>query len=746
MPSIASKDKDLLDTVSDPVSKMASLNINQDDLAAWEYSKEYPSSEDSIKIREHIASKSKSPNNEHFSKVMGAISNPSSVMEEFNLDDTDLQAWAESNKNPKNPDSIGVRNHIYDKVAASKPESLSEQGGLPSERFWALNFLDGDVEAQRAYYEKNGYQTRVSTKGEVQVRRGVDEVYKPIDIKDADWWDLTDFVWDVGAGLAIGSAQALAAGGAGAAATAAGGPVSGAITALAAGSAAGAGAGMLQETLKQAAANFLGLRKDYNYHLISNAAVIGGTIPVGTEMAKKGLSIFGELASKAVFGTKLQPHFQEIIDATKALGGDPVTGQLYDNQRIKYLEDMQKQSSFTLGGITTRKNSELNYKAARAAASEIVDSAATKTNTEIGDEIGYKLKQAVANKLAPIEANYAKFEAELGNRPIDDVKMNIFGEFDSVIQEFKFSPEAQEAVLKFRNAFSQEKNPVYSDITRLRSNIGNAARSARDKSDHETSKALSDMYDRITDMRGLALDYFQGGANNISKTTRAEIAATDKAYGKVMNEVSIILDRNLNHGHPEREIGKWLDKYEESSRAMKILRLSDVKGIMAIKESFPEIYEIARTSKIREIAKASEVGGEIIPRKLSKIISGLEPETADLLFGSDGVKQAKNLKTYLDSLPPNRLVGPSGTPGGSEMFKSGDWFSAIFTPAGWLSQIKSVSRSVEIKARTMGNPARPYKPANVLMKGAATSAVLIPDFDMKLEADRIGNKIKGDDK
>jgi hypothetical protein len=80
------------------------------------------------------------------------------------------------------------------------------------------------------------------------------------------------------------------------------------------------------------------------------------------------------------------------------------------------------------------------------------------------------------------------------------------------------------------------------------------------------------------------------------------------------------------------------------------------------------------------------------------------------------------------------------------MFKNGDWFSAIFTPSGWGYQFKSIGRSLEIKARTMGNPARPYKPANVLMKGAATSAVLIPDFDMKLEADRIGNKIKGDDK
>lgn len=562
----------------------------------------------------------------------------------------EVKAWKWAKENPADMRAIQVRNIVYDKIAEVRPSVTDEQGGeikggVPVDRLAVKNLLDGDPDAQKAYFEKKGYKTRTSTTGDLQVKGPGESYYKAIDPEGIDRWDAGDVLFDVGAGLASGAQAAKMAG-----------PVG-----VVAGGLIGGVTGAALETGKQAIANAAGLREGYNAGEIAKQGLISAVVPVGLDVAKVAFKGTGSLIGKTVTkmtGSGLKPNAAAIQEASEAIGAKATPGQLFEGEVVKKLEDAQRQSAGLIGGTALRKQIEQNVKAAKQTADDIVDGAAAKSAFEMGDEIGTKLKTSVAKRLQPAEEIYKKYEDQMANKALDPLPLN--GVFETAKVNARLSPDGRAAVSKFESIIGEVKN--LDDLKILRTNVGTAKRGAIANKNWEAARALGELEEGLTDLRSQTLiNSFDNVADG--ELAKAEIQAADKIYASTIRDLENVVGKKLNKGSPKRELDAFLEKTPEIARINKVLKTNDPKQIAKLKESFPEVFEAARAAKIAEIAKKAQPGEEINPKELAKTIAAMPIETKNLLFGEDAAKKADYLKTYLDSLP-GKLVGPSGTPEG----------------------------------------------------------------------------------
>jgi hypothetical protein len=623
----------------------------------------------------------------------------------------EVKAWQWTKDNPADMRAVQVRNSVYDKVAESRPSVVDEQGGevrsvggvnVPVDRLVVKNLLEGDQEAQRAYFEKKGFRTRISQKGEIQAKAPGETYYKSIDPEGIDLWDASDLIGDALAGVATGASATKTVGG----------PV-GVVLGSVAGGLAGAGV----ELGKQSIANLVGVRSDYNPYEVAKAGLIGATVPPALDLLGAALKGTGKVIGSVVknlTGSSLKETAPEIEAATKEIGGKATPGQLFEGEVVKKLEDTQRQSAGLIGGTQLRKQIDKNYKASIATAEDLVAEATGKTSREVGDEIGAKLTAAVTERLAPAEAIYQKYEAKLANAPLElgpdgeelsGMVQKFFGEhgseeagalpstpiqeaFTKVAKDHQLSPDANAAVLKFAGVIDKVK--TIGQLKELGSSVGAAARVADANNNWPVAQALRDLQGEIRDVKSQSIiNYFDRVNPGQGDIVKAELQSADKIYRETIQDLGNALNKNLAKGSPKKELASFLEKTPSVEVVDKILKTGNPDQMERLAKTFPTVFEAARTSKLAEIAQKAEYKGQIDPLKLSKAIQALEPESKVLLFGAEAAKKSDALKTYLNSLP-GKLVGPSGTPEGIR------WHDVmnIFNPAFYFRQAASLGPSI----------------------------------------------------
>ncbi len=578
------------------------------------------------------------------------------IAEKLGLDSEDVRAWDYTQKNPQDERSTLIRNQIFTKVANTRP-AIEEMGVRAADRFVVKNLLSGEPKVQAEYLKRKGFIPRI-VGNEVEVRRPEESVFRKVDPAGLDLWDATDIIGD----LAEAAATALATGAK--AVGAIGAPVTGG-AALAAGAALGGVATGGFEAARQAVAKAVGVREEISPGRITQAALVGATIPgitkLGGAILRGGGKILGSLARQA--GVRLKPNAAEIKAAAEEIGATATPGQLFESKLVEKLESAQLQSTGKIGGTLLRRQVEANRAAAKETAELIIRDASEKTAFEAGQEVGERLLNSVNQKLQPAEVIYNKYETIFRARPfkpnISDLSQNI----DGLIKEFKFSDAAVNRLTSLKNKLPEIQN--LDDLKRFRSTIGSEFRTTQDGN---IRRSLGDLYAKTTDLRSKSLiDQAKKKGDDFFEVAKNEIENADSIYRSTIEEAQSLISGRTPKGSPKRVIQEFLEKTPEIDRINKILKTNDPKKITKVKSAFPDAFNELKGAKIAEIAQRGTVGGELNAKRLVKIIDKLPPETRNLLFDRDQITKTKALKTFLDNIPER--LGASGTPEGIEFFR-----------------------------------------------------------------------------
>ena len=644
----------------------------------------------------------------------------SKTMTKLGVDDSDVEAWGLANQNRGTKEALGIRNKIFDKLAASEPGETTEHSKLMfAERFVAKNLVDNDPVQQRAYLESLGYDVRNSINGDLQVRpKGSKETYTNVDPEGFDRFDLTDFAWEVGTGLA----QMVGAGIGGA-----GGSIGGPPSAVLGASAGSATGGAVSESFKQGAAIIAGARREYDPKLILEAAEIGAAMPVignaiqGTaRLALRGIVKGFEFFGKPVL---LKNNHEMITDATKAMGGRLMPSQVHDNRMVAEAEDMLLQNTWTLAGQKSRGAMITNRDAAKKNAALIVDGVVGKSPYQIGSGIYDKMVDTVEKKLAPARAVYEEFENELGKEIIPD-KMIIqikkaFGK--TINEDARTNREAHKAIYSHWDMFNKKAirgdhkgrfGVTINDVRNLRTDIGQEAADAFAKNETQKGQALMSLYERLTDARSEAIEIAFSQKDPLKgKIAAQKMQVADKLYAKTMSEVENLLGtrgKKLDSG-PNKALEIWSEKVYPQDRVANLFPDGAIDKAKKIKEDFPEVFELMRLGEIENITRnvVSADTKEVMPVALKKALQPYlkNPEKGRLIFGDDGFDHIKKFDTFIASFPSGRLVGPSGTPGGSQTFASTEFLTQLVNPLSWaFTQGNAGLKGALLKGLTSNTP------------------------------------------
>lgn len=633
-----------------------------------------------------------------------------SALKKLGLEPIAIEAWKGVKNNPSDPKAIAVKNKIFDTISANLPakQEINDTVGFV-DRFAVKNLIDRDPELQKKYFEKKGFNARI-TDGQVEIKKPEDVQFTAVDPKGIDRFDIFDIFGDALEAVATGFATGSKVVGA------IGAPVTGGGS-LAAGVGLGAAATGGFEAGKQALAKGLGLREDYDVQRIAESAAIGGAAPLVIKGAGKLLGKMGEsigwLSSKFGNAPKSPAQIQAIEDAAQVIGAKATPGQLSESKFIQKLESKMAQQTGKLGGTGFRSQIESNIKAAQETAESIIKDASSKTNFEIGDAVKKDLVETVKRRIDVPIAIYDKWENVLTSKYADELarlkssaseqaslslgavrepsiqslnKLNIYSPnveqlkktISGLFSDKKMEQEGLSVLNKYKGLV--DKINTFEDLKDFRSAIGTQL------SDPNLNKSalsvLNSLYSSTTNLRNEAIEKAAKSAidpadKKLFSTALDEIKDADAIYSSVSNDLKNVLygAKRVKTGSPNMELDKFT-AIPEVSIIDKVLSTNDPKKIENVKNAFPEIFEKLRSGKIEDISARAAKNGVVNPKMLAKIIDKMEPETANMIFGIEGVKKAKALKVFLDSVPDK--LGPSGTPEGLE-------FAQLFNPfaQGW---------------------------------------------------------------
>lgn len=609
------------------------------------------------------------------------------VLDKLGLPNVAVNAWADSKDNPDDPKSVAVKNKIFDRITSTLPVSTEPGGTDLIDRFKVKNLIDRDPILQQKYLEKKGYITKHTPEG-LLVRRPDELQFSQFDPEGIDRFDLLDVAVDIGQALAEGAATV-----GGASLGFLGGGVPGAIAGGMA--AAGATAGVI-ETGKQAIAQGMDMREEFDPSRIGQDVLIGAGSAVLGPVAGKALKGTGRLISKTA--PKMVDEAAEIIKAGKKLGIKPALRQLYDNDTIRLLEENLTKRLGTVGGSMIRKTAKKTQKQLDDIAEAMIGKSKNIDLVDVGENAKNNIKKMTKWWLTPIEATYDRVTDFLksADEYVDYDYMN--KGIARIAEDHKFNKGAKSTIKFFKDSIDEVKN--LDQLKQLRTNVGDAIREAKAKRNFGAVRALSDIYDMATKARSRSLDMMIDNADDVdsalAQAAKSALKKADKDYATVNSMLKQALTRR--HKKAVQSVKSMVDGFDELTDIdfyRKMLNTNDPKQIKELKIQFPETFQILREGKIAEIAKAATFAkkntlriGTIMDR-----IEKMPKASKELIFGDDVIGKVKDLQTLFRTLPPP--LNPSGTS------------HNLMSPTGWgkilISNFASLADSARLKILTNQN-------------------------------------------
>lgn len=498
--------------------------------------------------------------------------------------------------------------------------------------------------------------------------------------QERPWYSLS------GKGLVQGSLDALPVVGAGV-----GGFVGAPLGPLAAVGSAGLG-GSMGQSLKDLGEEYLLGKPRKNLEEASRSAKEGLIGGIEQDMGGKIFGAVGEGFSKSgvkdIAKSFNRPGIEEVKAAAAKLGVKPTQGMLTDDSTVRNLENSLSQSP-TIPGSIVKSEQEPIYNAMRNTSEKAVNEASAMSDIQAGRNLQKGVSEHFEKRYEPIKEAYSDIEGQTKDIPINEKGVKRIANNIRNLEEAKF--EGSDAN-KIANQFGKwlENAENVNDIKTLKTK---ARQISQDKnSSIEAKQVAGSIMDKleqaqtntitrqaIQKTREEALNttpLFGGEAEGVMSKAEAQgkstgkeligkIKDTNKQYKGLMTDA-----KTFGEGSGLTKANKGMAATMEDIKSAKpedvaasLFDTGNINYMNFVKEKMPEQFEMARQQRLAEVAQKTQApNGKLDPKKLTKLLDKMTPESAEILFGKENVEGLKNVQTLQRVIPEQ--VGPSGTPQG----------------------------------------------------------------------------------
>jgi len=644
------------------------------------------------------------------------------VMSKLGINDDDLRAWTLSATLPQDQ-SKQVRNKVFEKISnvrpIAKPEAIS---GSQFVRFIAKNFLDQDIETQKKFFRKMGFDAKTDDSGNLYAYDPDTKRRVAFDPKTADIWDVTDILTDVLEGVGVGAATVAAAtagGKIGGTLGAAGGPI-GAVIGAGAGAVGGGllgayGAGAGAETIRESVATGLGAREEFSPERIDEAgkyaALFAPLDLIGMGTAKHG----AKQASKRAAGQVDKSIANKLRESASILGIDLLPGQWSDNRMVQKLLASLRSSTGKIGGIKIRELDKKNDKIIEGLLSKLIEPSTDITKYQAGDAFGSVAKDTLKNKLAPAISVYQKYDEIFKTTSLNDalgpgqkglltiakkqgkeragwLETRLADTLDNFRDRVAGEDEEylKGTLFWLENRIKSAKN--INDIKVLRTNIRD--RAARNQNDPIWQYMNNVVNSDLKEVRSDAIKLLAKKNPSLGETAVKELEMADSIYAQSARELENLIGSKKGGLKPgvSSALDNFLETTAEIPRVEKIISTKDPKRILRASQEYPEAFELLRDGyknalfdKMSKYISKEGLNITGVIRELDK----LPPESLAVLYGDHSEKIVDAIRTYYQTLPKH--INPPETTVYSEFLKN-------FSLVGWpISQLNSLVQERALK-------------------------------------------------
>lgn len=627
----------------------------------------------------------------------------------------DLTAYNHAISNPDDPNSIPIKNVIFQKIAAVRPAQdlgrMTTGGAKVYERLWAKNVLDQDPKVQETYFQKKGYETRYF-KGNLEVRKPEDINFAPVDPDKIDAFDAFDVIGDTFEGIAAGVAQAA---GTFAGSAASLNPVVGA----AAGYAASGAVTATSELAKQAIGVLTGVRDKFDEGAVVKAGAIGALVPAAIKGGSLLLKGVNKGIDKVVEMATEKPLRALSADTTEAaaktLGVTARPEQIFNDRAIAQASALIDKNNFTVFGILHRKTAVKNEQTIDATLNNLYLNLSGDGKIATGQQASKEILDEIHAKAAAAENIYNTFGALFDNKL---TKPDLTSVSDFLKSRIKNTANDREKTLAENYLEKLDGVKNLTDLKEVRSAVG-ADIDPLVNADKQARLMATGMYKRLTAARSktingltdmaqtdgaillpkgsklLELIQMSGKGRDFFKFAGAELKKADAAWGDIFRTADDLgMGKKLSQRYTGKEV---VDEYFNNMKVEKIADMifdvNDFKKLGKMQARFPDQFEALREQKLKSIFDKSTTQvqsgpDKFTPRKLAQNLQNLDPKTREIIFGQDK-DTMEAIMAWGKSNP--RDINPSGT---------GITAKLLVNPISYLPNFSAAVASAKMWAKT----------------------------------------------
>lgn len=466
---------------------------------------------------------------------------------------------------------------------------------------------------------------------------------------------------------------------------------------------------------------------------------------------------YGDHVTNAL--NEIKPNAYEIQEAGARnglkLGGDALS----DSDLIQKVRDSLSQRPNNVAGYHLNKEINNIYSTTQDMVKSALSDASNQTKFEAGEAIKSGILDKLNTESSAIQEGYNKLQPMLENIPVaQDLKTAA----SQAVLDNKYANIAPELKAQSETLAKQIQNvKSVDDAKLLRTYINNEIDKALPKigaADTNRANLLLTAKQGLNNIREGALTAAENSTNIGDITPEAQAGVTSSNLQTLKDldsqwaahkEKLLELGNQAGLGKPSstRTLANKLETISSEALTKKLLDSQDVNALRAIKEAFPEEFNIARRYKLKEIQDAStstakgrnraiDTGSFLNQIKDSK----MGPEARSLIFEGKSPQMLKDIDTlYTGALPPN--FNPSGTASSISV-------AGLFSPSGVAENISDGLKYAMIKGipalqEAMGGGAT-REATEIAAKMAIRSGQPINGPAFKSLVDYVGQTIKGE--
>ena len=373
-------------------------------------------------------------------------------------------------------------------------------------------------------------------------------------------------------------------------------------------------------------------------------------------------------SAKEMIAPKLKNGWEKVLEAAESLGIKPTPAMLAE--RGGFVERMEDslQNSPSIFGANVRSNRSAVQDKLAGVAGDLGKDASNLTPSQIGDNFKSGIAKKITDRADTAGSIFDNVADSTKHIPVGEKSLNAVGRNIENMDSYRLLPGGKPQQYREMLSRVQNANDVKTVTTLLGRDI-ESAQGAEKQILIEMKNKLQNLEKNSITRAAISQAKNSGEGSQVAKELIDDLKAARSDWRGIHEDMSAIgKPAGISSKGGPGAFNAKLDAIPSQAIQDKFLNPQKLEGVNALKEKFPEQFDLLRQGKLRDIMDASLYKGDVSAQRFVKEAGKLDPEIQGLIFGENAAK-INQMKTLVNAIPDK--FNPSGTAGQSMFSRDG---------------------------------------------------------------------------